>query len=285
MSKEMNVKKVVGTSGVWGLPSSNTHAATPPTGFCSECQLDNIRNKRYPYLIGSVEPLFTVAINEIDRLNSEATQKKDSIDADLEKSKKKVVKDLANKLKTLGFPMNKIASEIVRRLEGRITRSWIHEILGNEYKDKTHQEVAKKRWKHKYAAPAPVRHGENPEVVPPKDEVTQIMVGVDGREITDTKSGDSLTPQNEQDFLPQPQQPSEQPTMIETQDSIAKQLSQPQQQQQYHFRVLIDYDELSDKLIEVYHKGIKNFWLCGRIENDKLIDMVLEREQPQMVVT
>jgi hypothetical protein len=53
MYKESYAKKVVGTSGVWGLPSSNTHAV--PTGFCSDCQLDNIRNKSYRYLVGSVE--------------------------------------------------------------------------------------------------------------------------------------------------------------------------------------------------------------------------------------
>jgi hypothetical protein len=45
-----------------------------------------------------------------------------------------------------------------------------------------------------------------------------------------------------------------------------------------HLRVLIDSDELSDKMAELRYKGIKNFWLCGRIENDKLFDMALERE-------
>jgi len=31
-------------------------------------------------------------------------------------------------------------------------------------------------------------------------------------------------------------------------------------------------------------KDIKNFWLCGRIDNGNLLDMALEREQPQIEV-
>ena len=62
--------------------------------------------------------------------------------------------------------------------------------------------------------------------------------------------------------------------------------TQQQSQSSQQIRVLIDWDELQDKMAEVHHKDIKSFWLCGRIENGtkKLLDMVLEREQPQMVV-
>jgi len=229
--------------------------------------------------------LFADANKKIDKLVSEANQKKGSIDADLEK----IVQNLANDLKALGFPVNKIASEIVRRLEGRITRSWIHEILGNEYKDKTHQEFAKKCWKHKDAAPDPVRH----EVVPPKEdltpslpnEVAQIMVGIDGLETANTNNSQQNEQGISEDSSSQSQQPSKQPIIDE--DSTTKESPQPQPQSQQDFKVLIDWDELSDKMAELHHKGIKNFWLCGRIENgtNKLLDMVLERDQqPQMAM-
>ena len=66
MSKETNVKKVVGTSGVWGLPSSNTHAV--PTGFCSDCQLDNIRNKSYPYLFTKIGSILQEPQNQAEEL-------------------------------------------------------------------------------------------------------------------------------------------------------------------------------------------------------------------------
>jgi len=36
-------------------------------------------------------------------------------------------------------------------------------------------------------------------------------------------------------------------------------------------------------MAEFHYKDINNFWLCGQVENDKLIDIVLEREQPQVV--
>jgi hypothetical protein len=108
----------------------------------------------------------------------------------------------------------------------------------------------------------------------PAERIQQIMVGVDGHETTDTGSepgsGDSPNPAIE----------------IHEDSTANKESPQPQQQsQQDHVRILIDWSELSDKMAELHYKDIKNFWLCGRIVNGKLLDIVLEREQqPQQVM-
>jgi hypothetical protein len=117
------------------------------------------------------------------------------------------------------------------------------------------------------------------KIVPVPKQKQQITLDVSGHEITDTDSGDlPIHPINERDIpttkgLPQPQQP----TVPE--DSTAK--VSPQQQD--HLRILIDWDKLSDKMAEL-PKDIKNFWLCGRIDNGNLLDMAPEREQPQIEV-
>jgi hypothetical protein len=130
------------------------------------------------------------------------------------------------------------------------------------------------------------------KIVPVPKQKQQITLDVSGHEITDTDSGDlpseqtkedgsgdlPIHPLNERDIptnkgLPQPQQPTV------PQDSTAKVSAQ----QQDHLRILIDWDKLSDKMAEL-PKDIKNFWLCGRIDNGNLFDMALEREQPQIEV-
>lgn len=79
---------------------------------------------------------FEAANKKIDELVSDARQKKDTIDTDLKKSIKEVVLPLASELKTLGFPVNRIANEIVHQLKGKASRSWILEILPDEYRTK-----------------------------------------------------------------------------------------------------------------------------------------------------
>jgi hypothetical protein len=140
--------------------------------------------------------LFADANKKIDKLVSDANQKKDGIDADLKKSIKKIVQDLASNLKALGFPVHGIANAIVHQLNGRGgSRSWIHEILADEYKNKTYQENARKRWKRK-VAPAPVQKqqitspSDGHENTPVQEQKQQIIVGLGGHEITDTGSGD-----------------------------------------------------------------------------------------------
>ena len=183
-------------------------------------------------------------------------------------SSMEVIQHLARTLRDLGFPVNRIANEIVHQLKGRASRSWILEILDDGYKDKAHQESARKR----KVAPVAERQEEDlasyvheaAAVAPVAERDQQITVGVGGHEMTDSGPGDvPIQRASEQDIA-----------TIEA--SAAKE--SPQQDHAYHLRILIDWDELSDKMAELHYKDIKNFWLCGRIENGKLLDMVLERE-------
>lgn len=224
-----------------------------------------------------------VAINEIDRLNSEATQKKASIETELENNKKNIVLKLADDLKAQGLRVDRIANEIIHQLEGRASDTWIREILPDEYKDKKKQENAKKRWNRDFA-PVPVQNQQTTDVVEQPveqqttDEIAQvqtkrIMVGIDGHEIIDKDPSSEASKESNSKDLP--------PKAIKIPENSVKESPQPQQQsQQDHVRVPIDRDELSDKMAEL-PEHIKNFWLCGRIENGKLLDMVLDMKQPQ----
>jgi hypothetical protein len=145
-------------------------------------------------------PLFAAANEKIDMLASDANQKKDGIDADLKKSIKEVVHGLASDLKALGFPVNRIANEIVHQLKRKASRSWILEILPNEYKDKSHQESAK--GKHKVPpvqqdnsgeiAPLPERQSRKAttsnQVAPQQERKQLLKVGADGHETIDAES-------------------------------------------------------------------------------------------------
>jgi hypothetical protein len=239
-------------------------------------------------------PYFAAANKKIDELVSDARQKKYNIDTELEKSKREVIQDLASTLRDLGFPVNRIANEIVRQLKGRASRSWILEILDDEYKDKAHQESARKRKvapvaeQQKQDLPTSSSHGDEVVTVAPVAERNQqIMVGVGGHEIIHTGSGnlpDEQTKVDDSGNLPDEQtkvdDSGDLPTHPPSERGIdainsAANGSPPQH---HDLRILIDWDELSDKMVELHYKDIKNFWLCGRIENDKLLDMVLERE-------
>jgi hypothetical protein len=156
--------------------------------------------------------LFVDANKKIDKLVSDANQKKDGIDADVKKSIKKIVQDLASTLKTLGFPVNRIANEIVHQLKGRASRSWILEILTDEYKDKAHQESARNR-KHKVATP------------PERNQ--QIMVGVDGHETSDSGPGPRLEP-GDKPMHPSSKHEESISTIESPEDSIAKESQQSQ---------------------------------------------------------
>jgi hypothetical protein len=103
-----------------------------------------------------------------------------------------------------------------------------------------------------------------------------VLSGLSGHEITDAGAGDlSMHPPSEQmkgsgDLSIHPPSP-----IIECSENSAAKES-PQQHD--HLRILIDWEELSDKMADLHYKDIKNFWLCGRIENGKLLDIALERE-------
>ncbi len=105
-----------------------------------------------------------------------------------------------------------------------------------------------------------------------------MLVGIDGREIIDKDpSSEASKESNSKDLPPKAQDI----LTIKIPQNSVKESPQPQQQsQQDHVRVRIDRDELSDKMAEL-PEHIKNFWLCGRIENGKLLDMVLDMKQPQ----
>jgi hypothetical protein len=75
---------------------------------------------------------------------------------------------------------------------------------------------------------------------------------------------------------PQHQQPQQQYQQSQPQPH------QAQQQVNKSFRILIDWDDLSEKMAEFHYKDIRNFWLCGLVdENGRLLDITLEREQQQ----
>ena len=128
-------------------------------------------------------------------------------------------------------------------------------------------------------------HGDK-TVGPVADQNQQVMVGVGGHEITGP--GDLPSEQGSGDLPMHP--PSEQTKEGGSGDLQQTKEGAPSEQgidtiknsaASQHLRILIDWDELSDKMVDLRLKCIKNFWLCGRIENDKLFDMVLEREQPE----
>jgi hypothetical protein len=102
-------------------------------------------------------------------------------------------------------------------------------------------------------------------------------VGIGGEyETADTGSKPELEPEPGDLPMDTPSKYEQDITTIESSvDSAAKE--SPQQNHAYHLRILIEWDELSDKMAELHYKDIKNFWLCGRIENGKLLDMALER--------
>ena len=155
--------------------------------------------------------------------------------------------------------MNRIANEIVHQLKGGRggSKSWILEVLSDEYKDKTHQENARKR-KRKVAPVAEQQKQdlttsssdgyEVATVAPVAEQNQQITVGVGiGGEYETTDTGSEPEPGDlpmhtrskyEQDIT----------TIESSEDSAAKE--SPEQNHAYHLKILIDWDELSDKMAE-----------------------------------
>jgi hypothetical protein len=225
--------------------------------------------------------VYVDAIAKIDKLNSDF-KKAGTI---FIKKKAEVVRDLANTMKRLEYPVDAIANEIVHQLKGKASRSWIYEVLADEYKDKAHQDARKRGHKvdpladrQEQDLATPSSHGD--EVATAKVALQQerkqlLMVGADGHETIDAESesesenlGDlPSTGKGKQGPFPPKQQ---QNATTESKSKIENPTKGPVQ-------ILINRDELSEKMTKL-PKDIKNFWLCGRIENDKLLDMTLERE-------
>jgi len=240
-------------------------------------------------------PYFADANRQIDELESEASGKKSQIDSDLLNSKIEIVKDLAQKIEKAGFPVKGIANEIVHQLKGKISPTYIRRNLDDKYKDGSQSNNAKKQKLATLVSPTKQL---------PKQQVT---VGVDGHETTDTCSKDlpidpsrrvKANAKGDSEDLPL-DPPSNQDISVKSTEDLVKKSPQSQQQDiqpittqqqsqppQQQIRVLIDWDELQDKMTEVHHKDIKSFWLCGRIENgtDRLLNMVLKREQQPLQV-
>jgi len=112
---------------------------------------------------------------------------------------------------------------------------------------------------------------------------TPIIVDVDGNETTEEESRKIENPTNTPTL---PDYGIENPLAIH-EDSINELPHQQLQQQYRSIRILINRDELLLQLLSDEISGAKNCWLCGRIETGtrKLIDMVLETEQPLQVIT
>src|SRR5262249_15577824 len=79
-------------------------------------------------------PYFAAAIKKIDDLESHVL-----------KSKIEIVKVLAEELEKAGFPLERIANEIVHHLKGRIYPTYIRRNLDDKHKDKCHSANAKKQ--------------------------------------------------------------------------------------------------------------------------------------------
>jgi hypothetical protein len=121
---------------------------------------------------------------EISLLFEDAKAKLDKIDAQTQKEKKQIVKDLANNLEGK-IPTDTISIEIVNQLRGKVSERFIHNCLDEKYKQKSQVENARKQKKKKKK-----QEGvdvENLAVLsPPNQEakIKEIIVDVDGREET-----------------------------------------------------------------------------------------------------
>lgn len=240
-------------------------------------------------------PYFADANKQIDELESQANGKKSQIDSDLLKSKIEIVKDLAQKIEKAGFPIERIANEIVHQLKGKVSPTHIRDNIDDKYKDSRQSKNAKGKKRNQKVATVVLPTNPPQEIVltegggtePLKEDIPG------GHEETSASAQPVVHPV----VVTQPQSQEQESAPAKSQVATVKDIqsqSQPEPQEQaavkasqQDFRVLIDWDELQDKIADVHHKDIKNFWLCGRIENGtkKLLDMVLEREQSQMVVT
>ena len=92
-----------------------------------------------------------------------AMEKLDNVDADAKKQKRQIVQDLAKDLKGK-IPTERIASEIVHQLRGKVSERLIHDCLDEEYKEKHRVNNARKqKRKHQstedLAALVPLKEG------------------------------------------------------------------------------------------------------------------------------
>ncbi|MGB6533811.1 MAG: hypothetical protein WBF33_37490, partial [Candidatus Nitrosopolaris sp.] len=108
-----------------------------------------------------------------------AIEKLDSVDANAEKEKTQIVKDLAKDLEGK-IPTDSICNEIVHQLHGKVSPRLIRVSLDEKYKEKRRVENARKQKRHEntkdLAAPVPLEQ-EKPQ---------QLMVAV-------TEEGKSVT--------------------------------------------------------------------------------------------
>ena len=220
---------------------------------------------------------------EIAFLFRMATDKLDQVEANAEKEKQQIVRDLARELERFR-PIDRIASEIVEELREKVSKSVIYAALDERYKTSYRVQNARKRKKQKEdktGSLAPTSELK-PLVVDTSGYSTQQLVSEpyssdDGDDNKDSKRvninvGSSNGGNTDTNSLPQETRDVTECGHCEL-NSAAN-----ESPQQAHLRILIDWDELSDKMAELHYKDIKNFWLCGRIENGKLLDMVLETE-------
>jgi hypothetical protein len=122
---------------------------------------------------------------EISLLFEDAKAKLDKIDAQTQKEKKQIVKDLANNLEGK-IPTDTISIEIVNQLRGKVSERFIHNCLDEKYKQKSQVENARKQKKNQEGIDV-----ENLAVIaPPNQEAEKkaITIEVDGREETAVSS-------------------------------------------------------------------------------------------------
>ena len=233
------------------------------------------------------------------QLFADANERIDKVESDSLRSKIKIVKDIAQQIEKEGLiPTERIANEIVHQLKGRISAAYVRRNLDDRYKDGHQSNNAKKQKVAIQVSPTnPKQLTLYSDIGDPKAATKdqQIRIGVDGHETTDqdtalgdqsSKQGIPISPHQDIKQLPQVPQQHDLPNNQSSQQSTTTESPTAKKSPQTRpIRVLIDWDELQEKIAEVHHKDIKNIWLCGRVdENDKLIDMVLEREQPLKVV-
>src|SRR5215469_16751001 len=189
------------------------------------------------------------------QLFADANKRIDKVESDSLRSKIKIVKDIAQQIEKEGLiPTERIANEIVHQLKGRISAAYIRRNLDDRYKDE-HQSInAKKQKVAIQVSPTnPKQLTLYSDIGDPKAATKdqQLRAGVDGHETTDqdTVLGDQSSKQGiHQDWLPQvPHNQSSQQSTT-TENPTAKQSPQTRP-----IRVLIDWDELQEKIAEVRH--------------------------------
>jgi hypothetical protein len=193
-------------------------------------------------------------------------------------------------LEKAGFRIEEIANEIVHHLKNKVSERHIRGSL-DKYKNRRQSTNAKKQ-KEKVVAQVPPTKSlvEQPssEVVKISNKESEVdkKIKVKDQEKPINLLGHETAISEESTKIENPittMQDQKNLTDFGYRPPIEQKPLLPSQLQGQPIRVLIDYDELNERLAELHHKDII-FWLSGTIINGRLIDLVLERDQQMVTV-